>query len=212
MNQKLAKISKSFYFTVIIILLVSTSFSCNKKNATPEIKKNLNQIETTSNKKEVKMEKKDTTKTEKDNSNKKTVVKVGDTISVMYIGKLTDGTIFDQSKEGHPLTFKVGAGRMIKGFDKGVVGMKLNEEKTVEIPAKEAYGPKNPGLVHAFDRAQFPKDFVVEKGKTVTFRDRSNRPRRGVIVDFTKDKVTVDFNHELAGKDLVFTITVIDIK
>ena len=67
-------------------------------------------------------------------------VKVGDNISVHYLGKLEDGSTFDSSVGKSPLTFDVGAGQMIKGFDSGVVGMKVGEAKTITIPATEAYG------------------------------------------------------------------------
>lgn len=87
-----------------------------------------------------------------ENSNK--VVEKGDAVSVHYVGKLDDGTVFDTSekeeameagiynemRDYEPLKFTVGAGQMIKGFDEGVVGMKAGEEKILKIPPEEAYG------------------------------------------------------------------------
>ena len=84
-------------------------------------------------------------------------VKSGDTVQVDYTGKLENGTVFDTSREDvakqegmyvegreyAPLTFVAGSGQVIQGFDKGVIGMKVGEEKTIEIPPEEAYGEYN---------------------------------------------------------------------
>ncbi|MDE1768579.1 MAG: FKBP-type peptidyl-prolyl cis-trans isomerase, partial [Candidatus Micrarchaeota archaeon] len=71
-------------------------------------------------------------------------VAAGDNISVYYTGQFTNGSTFGSNVGGQPLTFKVGAGQVIPGFDNGVIGMKLNETKTLTIPANQAYGDINP--------------------------------------------------------------------
>ncbi|MCL2437802.1 MAG: FKBP-type peptidyl-prolyl cis-trans isomerase [Coriobacteriia bacterium] len=68
------------------------------------------------------------------------VVEPGDTIAVEYTGRLSDGEVFDTSEGREPLVFQAGAGMMIPGFDDAVMGMEIGEEKTVEIPADQAYG------------------------------------------------------------------------
>lgn len=102
-------------------------------------------------------------------NNQTMTVQTGDTIVVDYIGRLTDGTIFDTSIESvaqeagiynpqrnyeEGLSFTVGAGQMIAGFDAGVVGMALNETKTVEIPADQAYGQPNSEMLITVPRAE----------------------------------------------------------
>ena len=79
-------------------------------------------------------------------------VKAGDTVSVLYTGKLTDGTVFDASaKHGNqPFDFTVGAGMVIKGWDQGLVGMKVGEKRTLTIPGDLAYGANGiPGVIPA---------------------------------------------------------------
>lgn len=79
-------------------------------------------------------------------------VKTGDTVSVLYTGKLEDGTVFDaSSKHGNqPFDFQVGAGMVIKGWDQGLVGAKVGEERTLTIPGDLAYGPQGiPGVIPA---------------------------------------------------------------
>ncbi len=74
---------------------------------------------------------------------KTTTVEEGNQVGVYYIGKLQNGTIFDQSKEGNPLTFIVGSGQMIKGFEEAVIGMKENETKNVTLDPEKAYGERD---------------------------------------------------------------------
>ena len=142
------------------------------------------------------------------------LVKSGDTVSVDYIGSLEDGTIFDTSikaeaeKAGlppreryEPLQFKVGAGKMIQGFDNGVIDMKVGEEKTVLIPEDEAYGPYLDNLVVIFANDE------KLKGAQVGMHIRTDSGSVGFITQINATNVTVDFNHPLAGKTLKFTIT-----
>jgi FKBP-type peptidyl-prolyl cis-trans isomerase len=76
------------------------------------------------------------------------VVKSGDTISVHYTGRLTDGTKFDSSVDrGTPFTFTIGAGQVIKGWDEGLLGMKVGEKRTLTIPADKGYGATGAGGV-----------------------------------------------------------------
>ena len=74
-------------------------------------------------------------------------VEKGDAVSVHYTGKLEDGSVFDSSVGREPLPFRVGAGQMIRGFDAGVVGMKVGDKKTLTIPPEDAYGVANPDMI-----------------------------------------------------------------
>src|SRR5664279_3728927 len=81
-----------------------------------------------------------------------TVAKTGDTVAVNYTGRLADGTVFDSNvdpKFNHvqPFVFTLGAGQVIPGWDKGIVGMKVGEKKTLVIPPADAYGATGAGGV-----------------------------------------------------------------
>ena len=85
-------------------------------------------------------------------------VQNGNSIKVHYVGKLDDGTVFDSSEEhGNPLEFTVGSGQVIKGFEQAVVGMEVDEEKTVKIPPADAYGDHNPSLVKKVPKKHLPE-------------------------------------------------------
>jgi FKBP-type peptidyl-prolyl cis-trans isomerase 2 len=151
------------------------------------------------------------------NSNK--AVENGDTISVNYVGKLEDGTVFDTSekeaaseagiynemRDYEPLTFTVGAGQMIKGFDEGVVGMKLGEEKTIEIPPEEAYGEYMEEYARELPRDAV--DFIPEVGMQLA----TETGLKGTVTEVSEENFIVDFNHELAGKTLIFKIKVVSV-
>ena len=134
---------------------------------------------------------------------KNKVVKNGDNVEVFYTGTLDDGSVFDSNFGGEPLKFKVGSGEMISGFDKGVVGMKLGEEKSVHIPASEAYGERHEELVVDIPKENFG-GAAVKAGMGVSSGDG----RQGVVLAVGERSIKVDFNPQLAGKDLNFKIKV----
>ncbi len=142
----------------------------------------------------------------------KTMVKKGDRVKVQYTGSLEDGTIFDSSKEGEPLEFTVGGGQIMPGFDKTVEGMKLNEEKEVTIKAEDAYGKRDETVIREFPRTSLPETLKPEKGMVIQLQDQTGRPVPATIIDITENSITVDLNHPLAGKDLIFNIKVVGIE
>src|SRR3989344_5720640 len=92
-------------------------------------------------------------------------IRKGDTIKVEYTGKLSDGTVFDDSlKHGRPLEFKVGEKQVIPGFDKGVEGLVLNEEKEIHIKCDDAYGKSKPEMMKKVPREHLPNDQEPKEG------------------------------------------------
>ncbi|WP_440947515.1 FKBP-type peptidyl-prolyl cis-trans isomerase [Methanosarcina sp. T3] len=158
--------------------------------------------------------------TEETIKNSDKIVENGDTISVDYVGKLEDGTVFDTSekeaaieaeiynemRDYKPLTFTVGAGQMIKGFDEGVVGMKAGEEKTVTIPSEEAYGEYMEEYVRELPLNAV--NFTPEVGMQLA----TENGLRGKVTEVGEENFLVDFNHELAGKTLIFKIKVVSLE
>ncbi len=135
-------------------------------------------------------------------------VKSGDTIAVDYTGKLENGDVFDSSEGKQPLTFTVGAGMLIKGFDQAVIGMKKGESKTVTIPPDMGYGPRNEKAMVDIPRAQFPQEMALTEGLNLQLQDPSGNPVPATVANISETSVTMDLNHFLAGKTLVFDITI----
>lgn len=140
-----------------------------------------------------------------------TQVKEGSTVSVHYTGKLNDGTIFDSSEGREPLKFKIGEGSLIRGFEDGVIGMKVDESKTVNIKAAEAYGDVREDLFIDVPKSQLPPDLKIEEGMDLISQQPDGQQVIVKIKEIKPEVVVIDANHKLAGKDLIFEIKVTEI-
>jgi FKBP-type peptidyl-prolyl cis-trans isomerase 2 len=139
-------------------------------------------------------------------------VKSGDKINVHYTGRLTDGTLFDSSEGREPLEFQVGSGMVIKGFDERVMGMSIGEKKTVHIPVASAYGDMDPNYLAVFNKAEIPSDIPYEVGMQLNMhQDGTGQVMPVAVVEVTDTTITLDANHPLAGKDLIFDLELVSI-
>ena len=137
--------------------------------------------------------------------------KKGDIVKVHYTGKLTSGDQFDSSEGRSPLEFKVGAGQMIPGFDQAIPGMNVGEKKTITISPADAYGEKNNEAIIEFPKANIPADMKLEPGMKLQLRNEAGQPVPVVVTEIKDETVVLDANHELAGKELVFDIELVEI-
>ena len=140
-----------------------------------------------------------------------TQVKHGDTVKIHYTGRLEDGTVFDSSANRDPLEFKIGGGQVIKGFEKGATGMTVNEKKTINIPVEEAYGPHRKEMILEIPKTQFPADIKPEEGQKLQLRQQNGQMMVVTVTKVTDEKVTLDANHHLAGKPLIFDLELVEI-
>jgi FKBP-type peptidyl-prolyl cis-trans isomerase 2 len=134
-------------------------------------------------------------------------VAVGDSVSVYYTGSFTNGTIFNTNRNGTLFNFTVGANQVIPGFDNAVIGMSKGESKTVTVPPAQAYGYVNQSLFAAAPLSAFGANAPVI-GEIVT----TSRGLHGLVTAVNATNATIDFNPPLAGKTLVFNITVVSIR
>jgi len=135
----------------------------------------------------------------------------GNTVSIHYTGALSDGTEFDSSREREPLTFTVGSGQVIPGFNSNVIGMKEGETKTFVIPFAEAYGDKTDEAIQEVPKTSFPEDFEIRIGGMISGTTGNGQPFTAKILSEGTEAVTLDFNHPLAGEDLTFDVEVVSI-
>ena len=138
-------------------------------------------------------------------------VKNGDVVKVHYTGKVQDGEQFDSSVGKEPLEFTVGAGQMIKGFDTGVLGMKVGDKKVVVISAEEGYGERSEEAMIEFPKENVPSEMNLEVGLSLTLQDQEGRPFPVTVTEIREDAVVLDANHFLAGKTLVFDIEMVEV-
>ena len=138
-------------------------------------------------------------------------VKTDDTVKVHYKGSLADGQIFDTSENREPLQFTMGAGQLIPGFEESVLGMSVEDVKTVQIPFAEAYGPVQEELMQEIGRNLLPEDLKVEVGMQLVSKQEDDAEVVVTVSEVKDETVVIDANHPLAGKDLTFEIKLVEI-
>lgn len=137
--------------------------------------------------------------------------KQGDLVKVHYTGTLDDGSMFDSSVDRDPLQFVIGEGMLIPAFEQAIVGMLPGEARSVHIPADEAYGPYMDELILEVDKNQMPPYLNPEEGMQLQITQDDGSSTVVKVVKLTDEKVYLDANHPLAGKDLNFSIELVDI-
>ncbi|MDH5432945.1 MAG: FKBP-type peptidyl-prolyl cis-trans isomerase [Gammaproteobacteria bacterium] len=127
--------------------------------------------------------------------------------------KLKDGSVADSTKvNGKPSWIILGNGSFSDEFENRMIGAKVGDELTFELPAKDAFGEANPDNIHFMDISQFPQDIELNSGAIISFEQAGGGAIPGIIRDVKDSSVTVDFNHPLAGKTVVFEIAVLQIE
>ena len=136
----------------------------------------------------------------------------GHNVSVHYVGTLTDGTEFDNSRtRGQAVSFEIGSGRMISGFNDAVVGMTVGETKKVTLAPEQAYGTRNENALQNVPRDAFSEDFNFEIGGMI----QGNGPRGPFLAKIHEvgdQEIILDMNHPLAGQELNFEIELVSVE
>lgn len=138
-------------------------------------------------------------------------IAVGSKISVKYTGKFDNGRVFDSTRNKSPLTFTVGSGYLIDGFEKAVIGMVKGEKKHIKLSPKEGYGLYRKDLVVDIPRKEVPADMQLHIGMKLEMADSDGNPIPVKVKRIEKDKITMDANHPYAGKALNFDIEIVGV-
>ena len=135
----------------------------------------------------------------------------GKQVKVHYVGTLDDGTKFDSSRDrGEPLAFTCMAGQMISGFDAAVRDMAVGETRTIRLEPEDAYGPRRMDMVQTIPIAQLPGSERLSIGQRVMLRSMTGQPIQATVTDKNDMAITLDMNHEMAGKALTFEIELLE--
>jgi peptidylprolyl isomerase len=138
------------------------------------------------------------------------MIEAGKTVKVHYKGTLNDGTVFDSSEGHDPLEFEMGSDTVIAGFEATVGKMEIDETKSVTIPSAEAYGEFNEDMIGLIPRTSLPEDITPEVGLILSMQSADGEmPVR--IVEMDDENLTLDANHPLAGQDLTFELTLVEV-
>jgi len=139
-------------------------------------------------------------------------VKKGSTVSLHFNLTLADGSPVDGTSDGEPMTFTMGDGAMIEPFENVILGLSVGEKQQVSLDPREAFGFPDDENKHWMDRAEFKMDVELQEGMIIEFSTPEGENIPGSLVELTEDKVLVDFNHPLAGHEIIFSVDVVDIK
>lgn len=132
-------------------------------------------------------------------------------VKVAYTGYLEDGTVFDSSEEDGPMEFQTDCGQVIKGLDDAVMSMDVGQKATVSIPAEFAYGAYDPRNVQKRDLRYVPNADKLPVGKVINFFGPVGQKVPAKVQKIEDGYVYLDFNHKLAGKNLVFDLEVLEV-
>jgi len=131
------------------------------------------------------------------------------TVTVHYTGKFEDDTVFDSSLDKEPIEVTLGQGLLIKGFENGLIGMAKGDTKTITINFEDAYGPVMEERVQEIERQYVPEEVTV--GQMLS-AETPEGILNVVVAEIKESTVVLDGNHPLAGKNLIFDLTVVDVK
>ncbi len=137
--------------------------------------------------------------------------KKGDTVKVDFTGKLENGAEFDTTANRKPLEFKLGDGSVLVGFEKGVTGMKPGEKKQFEVPPEEGYGDIRDDLIGEVPKDNFPNNIKPIVGQRLHMNQPDGTPMNFVVAAVNQKTITLDGNHPLAGKTLLFDVELLEI-
>ena len=136
-------------------------------------------------------------------------IETGRSVTLHFSLVLEDGHIIDSNFESVPATFAVGDGYLLPGFESTLMGLVNGDEREFTIPPEQAFGQHNPQNVQAVERGNFDQE-ELELGAMFSFQNGDGE-LPGVIVDVDENEVMIDFNHPLAGKNIIFQVKIIDI-
>ena len=136
-------------------------------------------------------------------------VELGTKVTLHFALILEDGDVIDSNFETAPATFTVGDGNLLPGFESTLIGLENGDEREFTIPPEEAFGQHNPQNVQRVDRSNFDQQ-ELEVGAMFSFQNGDGE-LPGVIIEFEDEEILVDFNHPLAGKNIIFQVKIMNI-
>ena len=136
----------------------------------------------------------------------------GTKITLHFAVQLDNGDMVDSNFERDPAIFTVGDGNLLPGFEKALFGMLEGEHKTLVIRPEDGFGQRNPNNIQEIARSQFSPDLELSEGLMLSFADAQKTELPGVVQRFDDEVVVVDFNHPLAGRDILFEVAILKIE
>ena len=138
-------------------------------------------------------------------------INVASTVTLHLSLMLEDGTVAESTFDAEPLTFTMGDGTLVHGLELGLYGLRPGDSQRLTLYPEQVFGLRDPGKVHRLPRADFGADIELEPGLIVGFETPEGEELPGAILSLDADSVEVDFNHPLAGRNIIFDVEIIDV-
>ena len=136
----------------------------------------------------------------------------GSEVLMHFTLSLADGTVADSTREGEPLRFVMGDGSLIEGLELVLYGLKQGDQQCLSIEPRDAFGFPDEENIHTMARSEFPEDIQLEVGQIIGFTTPSGEEVPGAIMEIKDEEVVVDFNHPLAGHEVIFDVEILEVK
>lgn len=133
-------------------------------------------------------------------------------VSMHFTLSLADGTVADSSVGHDPISFILGDGSMIHGLEMALYGLKAGDQQCLSIEPRDAFGFPDPDNIHDMPREEFPADVDLKPGLIMSFSTPSGEEIPGAIMEVNEAMVKVDFNHPLAGHEIIFEVEILEIR
>jgi FKBP-type peptidyl-prolyl cis-trans isomerase SlpA len=141
-----------------------------------------------------------------------TVIDSDTRITLFFEIAFEDGTVVDTCFGDNPATFTFGDGSLLPGFEQALTGMRSGERKQMRLLPEQAFGERHEGNIQRFPLTQFPDDQTIVPGLVMAFADKQGAELPGVVTHVGELMVTIDFNHPLAGRTLLFDADIIAVE
>ena len=143
---------------------------------------------------------------------KETGLVVDDLVVSMAYTLMVDGELIDSTEEGESLQFIQGYGSIIPGLEQALYDLAAGESKVITVAAKDAYGEYDYDQIDDIPISEFPEEIPLEPGLELEMKDTDGDVLYGRVISIGKSRVKMDFNHPLAGKDLDFEVTILELR
>ncbi len=143
--------------------------------------------------------------------NHKQTVKQGSFVTLHYVAKLADGSVFESTNK-RPLHISIGEHAVIQGLEEEIVGMKIGDKKKIIITPEKGYGKYQNDLVEEIPLSKVPPEITPSIGMVLTEESKTGRTLFMKVIKIHRESIVVDMNHPLAGKTLLFDVVVMDIR
>ena len=142
--------------------------------------------------------------------NEQTRITHGSKVELHFEVSLENGTIIDSTfNRGEPVSLTIGDGNLLEGFEKVLINLQAGDTRTAHLAPDDAFGQRNPDNIQTFSHAQFATaGGIPEVGSMIEFADKSNTTLVGVVSEVTDNDIKVDFNHPLAGQNILFKVQI----